>query len=74
MIKCEQCVELDIWRRIYKVLIDARANSNELLEECENKSSSSAFSKKELAVIDMYDNEIIEVNKLIDYMADHNGN
>lgn len=57
--------------RIHKALIDAKFNAQELLDEY--KLPYNDYLKKDRAIINMYENEINELNQLLEYTENKGG-
>jgi len=64
-------VDSEIWYRIHQILIEAKENSTELMNEHINNNG--IITKKDRFISDMYEKEIREINSLLDYTSDNNG-
>ena len=64
-------IELDVWQRNHQMLIAAKENSTELLNEQIEKYG--LTSKKNIHIASMYEAEIRELNSLLDYSVENSG-
>ena len=70
--KAKQEVDQEVWWAMYKALVAAKENSEELLE-CHNEESYDTGSKRFRAVQRMYEQEIIDLTPLIQYSENNGG-
>ncbi len=70
MKKTQQLVDLDVWYRIHQVLIEAKENSIELMEQ---HYTTDRMTKREKFVLDMFEKEVREISDLLMYTSDNNG-
>lgn len=65
-------IDLEIWQKNHQILVAARANAVELLEEHEKKPLTMS-EKKHHAIGAMYENEIRILDALLEYSGSHKG-
>lgn len=76
MSKNNHIVDMDIWYRINQTLKIARHNTFDLLNDALNNAqgdSENTITKRENAVVQMYEIELSEINSLLDYTTEHDG-
>ncbi len=64
-------IKTSIWHRNHKILIEARENCTELLNE--HISSNGIETKKHACIAEMYEKEIREINSLLEYSSNNSG-
>lgn len=65
-------VSLNIWQKNHQILISAKENVLELMNELENNKKLIS-EKKHNAIAEMYVREVRDINTLLDYSSENNG-